>query len=84
MRGCLELLENVKIITRNDIYKSLKDNLDFVKKDSGYTLDEIQLCNLGTLQDGSSQISYQVNEVNQRLWNVAKEKFEKRVKKTGV
>lgn len=65
VRGCLELLENVKIITRNDIHKSLKNNLDSVKKDSGCTLNEIQICNLGTLQDGGSQISYQVNEVNQ-------------------
>lgn len=65
VRGCLELLENVKIITRNDIHKSLKNNLDSVKKDSGCTFDDIQICNLGTLQDGGSQISYQVNEVNQ-------------------
>lgn len=64
VRGCLELFENVKIITRNDIHRSLKNNLDSIKKDSGCTLDEIQICNLGTLQDGGSQISYQVNEVN--------------------
>ena len=65
VRGCIELLENVRIITRNDILKSLKKNLDYVIENSGYGPSEIQICSLGTLQDGGSQISYQVNEINQ-------------------
>lgn len=65
IRGCLELLENVKIVTRNDILNSLKSNLDKIILECKRNIDEIQICSLGTLQDGGSQISYQINEVNQ-------------------
>ena len=65
VRGCLALLENIRIVTRDDILRSLKSNLSKILKENTCNFDDIKLCNLGTFQDGGSQISYQVNEVNQ-------------------
>lgn len=65
VRGCLKMLENVKIIKRNDILSSLKKNIDEVKKQSGVDFKDILICNLGNLQDGSVNISYQINDVNE-------------------
>ncbi len=64
VRGCLELLENVRVVTHSEILTALKSNLKKVM-DCGFVTDQIQLCNLGTVQDGGSQISYQINDVNQ-------------------
>lgn len=65
VRGCLELLENVRIITRKDVLESLKKNLDEVERrcETGFT--DVQLCNIGNLQDGSVNISYQINDLNE-------------------
>lgn len=66
VRGCLELLEHMEVISRKDILESLKNNLKILLS-YGYTTSEIQICNLGTVQDGGSQISYQINEINSIL-----------------
>ena len=65
VRGCLKMLENVRIITRSVILSSLKNNLNEVKRNSGVDFKDIQICNLGNLQDGSVNISYQINDVNE-------------------
>ena len=65
VRGCLELLENVRIITRKDVLESLKQNLDEVKRRSEAGFKDVQLCNIGNLQDGSVNISYQINDLNE-------------------
>ena len=65
VRGCLTLLENIRIVTRDDILRALKSNLSQILQECKCSFDDIKLCNLGTFQDGGSQISYQVNEVNQ-------------------
>lgn len=67
VRGCVELLKKVVIISRNDIQNSLCQNIQSVKELANCEYDDIQICSLGTLQDSSSQIAYQMNEVNQLL-----------------
>lgn len=65
VRGCMDLLENVRIITRADILAALKSNLEKVQNTYQCPVSDMQICCLGTVQDSGSQISYQINDVNE-------------------
>lgn len=67
VKGCIELLKNILIISKKDIIDSLITNIQEVQKLSGASFSEIQVCSLGTLQDSGSQIAYHLNEVNDIL-----------------
>lgn len=56
--GCIDLLQELRLINKNDILKTLKSNLKKV------SVDNFAICNLGTVQDSSAQLSYQINEIN--------------------
>lgn len=73
VRGCLDLLENVRVITRSDILAALKTNLNEIMTRYNCSSDQMQICCLGTVQDGGSQISYQINDVN----NIYEECYQK-------
>lgn len=64
IRGCIELLNNVQVISKDIIKQTLEQNIQKVKELACCSYDDIQICSLGTLQDSSAQIAYQVNEVN--------------------
>ncbi|MBQ7674632.1 MAG: HD domain-containing protein [Alphaproteobacteria bacterium] len=75
VKGCIELLKNVLIISKKEIIKSLTNNIKEVQKLSKVDFSEIQICSLGTLQDSGSQIAYHLNEVNDILKRQLTEDF---------
>lgn len=73
LNGYLELLKHVEIISKEKIAKALIENLKYILKIEGCSASAIEVCNIGSSQDGSSQIAYHMNIVNQALqkkWQV--------------
>jgi HD superfamily phosphohydrolase len=73
INGCLDMLEQVRIVSKNDIKQTLDSAISKIIEKEHCTETDILLCNVGNLQDGSAQMVYQVNELNisrKQAWRV--------------
>ncbi|MFI3214250.1 MAG: HD domain-containing protein [Eubacteriales bacterium] len=65
VKGCIEMLNDVKVISKQEIFKALKSNFDEISKKENISFERLKICNIGNVQDGSAQIAYQVNSINE-------------------
>ena len=61
--NCIKMFENILVVDKNFILQALDNN--FTRICSQVDRENITVCSLGNTQDSSSQIAYQVNEINQ-------------------
>lgn len=64
VKSCIEMLGKVRIISKNEIYEALKSNLKKIMDKEQVCLERLKICNIGNVQDGSAQIAYQINSIN--------------------
>lgn len=64
LNGYLKMLSKMKILTKSDITTALKANFSKILKDEMCEMNNLAVCNIGDLQDGSAQITYHMNIVN--------------------
>ena len=62
--GYLEMLEEVRIISKPDIAKALLNNFRIIQENEDCELSNLKVSNIGGVQDGSAIVSYHVNIIN--------------------
>ena len=65
VRACVEMLKNVRIISKQEIFNALKKNFAEIAKREECGFDRLKVCNIGNVQDSGAQIAYQVNSINE-------------------
>ncbi len=65
VKGCVDMLKCVRIISKQEIFSALKNNFDKISKKENIPFDNMKICNIGNVMDGSAQISYQINSINE-------------------
>lgn len=61
----LDMLSNVVIVSKEKIATALQKNFKKILENESCNKNELQICNIGTAQDGSAIVTYHVNIVNQ-------------------
>lgn len=64
VRECVEMLKSVKIISKQEIFSALNSNFKQITEKESCSFDRLKVCNIGNVQDGSAQIAYQINSIN--------------------
>lgn len=73
LRGYLNLLSQMQVISKETIAGTLRENLLRIMSTEHCEKTDIEICNIGNMQDSSAIISYHMNIVNARLkseWRV--------------
>lgn len=65
LKACIKMMERIRIISKGEIFNSLKKNFVEIQERENCSLDRMKVCNIGNVQDGSAQISYQINSINE-------------------
>ena len=65
VKGCIEMLKSIKVISKPRIFSALKSNMKKIAEKEGCVVDRLKICNIGNVQDSSAQISYQINSINE-------------------
>lgn len=65
VNACIEMLKQIRIISKKEIFKALKSNFDKITKEEKVSFERLKICNIGNVQDGSAQIAYQINSINE-------------------
>lgn len=65
VQACTDMLNSVRIISKNEIFRALSGNFSEILKKEKCGYDRLKVCNIGDVQDGSAQISYQINSINE-------------------
>lgn len=63
--ACIEMLKDIRIISKNEIFKALKSNFDKITEKEKVSFERLKICNIGNVQDGSAQVAYQINSINE-------------------
>ena len=63
--ACIEMLKQIRIISKSEIIKTLKHNFHKIIEKENSSFGRLKICNIGNVQDGSAQIAYQVNSINE-------------------
>lgn len=63
--ACMEMLKQIRIISKKEIFEALKYNFDKITEKEKVSFERLKICNIGNVQDGSAQIAYQVNSINE-------------------
>lgn len=64
LNGYLEMLNEVRIISKPDIAKALFQNLKNIQSKENCGFDNLKICNIGSVQDSSAILAYHVNIIN--------------------
>lgn len=64
LNGYLEMLDEVKIISKPIIAKTLLSNLTTIKAKENCEISDLKIINIGSVQDSSAIIAYHVNIIN--------------------
>lgn len=64
VRGCFDLLERIRVISKKEIIDSMRSNLKKIMQKENISFESLKICNIGNLQDGSAQMAYQINCIN--------------------
>lgn len=65
VKACFDMLKKVRIISKSEIISALKANFCSIAQKENIAFEKMKICNIGNLQDGSAQISYQINSINE-------------------
>lgn len=65
VKACIDMLNQVRIISKGEIFKALKSNFDEITQKENISFERLKICNIGNVQDGSAQIAYQINSINE-------------------
>ena len=74
VKGYLDMLLKVRILSKETIAKSLNSNMKSILTKEQCSKSELEICNIGTWQDGSAILTYHMNIVNQCMganWRVS-------------
>lgn len=64
LEGYLKMLSHMQIVTKSKITSALRENFTKILKEEKCEIKDLEVCNIGNLQDGSALITYHVNIVN--------------------
>ncbi len=64
LNGYIRMLGDVQIISKSQITDALRKNFARLIKEEGCNKSDLEVCNIGNLQDGSALITYHMNIVN--------------------
>lgn len=67
VKACVNMLEKVRVISKQEIFNALKNNFHKILKLEKVDFRRLKICNIGNVQDGSAQIAYQINSINESL-----------------
>lgn len=67
VKACMNMLEKVRIISKQEIFNALKSNFDRILEQEHMDFKRLKICNIGNVQDSSAQIAYQINKINEAL-----------------
>lgn len=65
VKACIEMLKQVRIISKKEIFETLKLNFNKITEKEQVSFERLKICNIGNVQDGSAQIAYQINSINE-------------------
>ena len=65
VKSCINMLKNVRIISKKAIFSALKKNFEKISAQEHISFDKLKVCNIGNYMDGSAQIAYQINSINE-------------------
>lgn len=64
LKGYLEMLSNIQIISKTRITAALNDNFTRILREEDCKKNDLAVCNIGDLQDSSALVTYHMNIVN--------------------
>lgn len=72
LNGYLKLLSNIQIISKSNIAVALKNNFQKILSEESCQMNDLEVCNIGSMQDSSALVTYHMNIVNNVMgskWN---------------
>lgn len=65
LKGYMDMLSQMRVVSKEDIAKALNCNFKTILEKEACEKSELEVCNIGTVQDSSALIAYHMNIVNQ-------------------